>query len=90
MPKYTFTRSAIVEEVFEIVAENEDAARERLFDPPAPVATDWLDWYNDDYSLEAVDDTVCCMDCLSHIPKEKSFATTAGRIVCEDCADSTI
>ena len=46
--------------------------------------------YTDDFVLEDGDDTVCCMDCLSHIPKEKSFATTAGRIVCGDCADSTI
>lgn len=56
MKKFIFTRSAIVEEVFEIEAETEDAARERLFDPPAPVATNWLDWYNDDYSLDAVDE----------------------------------
>ena len=90
MKKYTFTRSAIVEEVFVVEAENEDAAREMLFAPPEPTGSVWQDWYTDDYKLQDGDDTVCCMDCLSHIPKEKSFATTAGRIVCGDCADSTI
>jgi hypothetical protein len=90
MKKFIFTRTAIVLETFEIMAEDEWAAGEQLKVGPAPVSSEFVDWYTDDFVLEDGDDTVCCMDCLSHIPKEKSFATTAGRIVCGDCADSTI
>jgi hypothetical protein len=57
MPKYTFTRSAIVEEVFVVEAENEDTAREILFDPPEPTGLVWQDWYTDDYKLQDVEDT---------------------------------
>ena len=37
MKKYTFTRSAIVEEVFVVEAENVEQARDMLFDPPEPI-----------------------------------------------------
>ena len=57
MPKFTFTRSAIVEEVFVVEAENEDAAREILFDPPEPTGLVWQDWYTDDYKLQDVENT---------------------------------
>ena len=98
MKKYTFTRSAIVQETYFVEAETEQEAydiirRAALLvrnSPDQPVVdSEFLDWYTDDFVCED-GDTVCCMDCLSHILKEESFATTAGRIVCEDCADSTI
>jgi hypothetical protein len=57
MRKFTFTRSAIVEEVFVVEAENEDAAREMLFDPPEPTGFVWQDWYTDDYKLQDVENT---------------------------------
>ena len=89
MKKYTFTRSAIVEEVFVVEAENVEQARDMLFDPPDPIETNWLDWYTDRYEL-CGDELVECADCGSEIEKEDSFATTAGRIVCGECADNTI
>ena len=56
MKKFIFTRSAIVVETFEIMAEDEWAAGEQLKVGPAPVSSEFVDWYNDDYSLEAVDE----------------------------------
>ena len=90
MPKYTFTRSAIVQETYVIEAETAAEAYDIIrSSPDQPVVdSEFLDWYTDDFVCE--DGDVICMDCLSTIPKEESFATTAGRIVCEDCADSTI
>ena len=91
MPKYTFTRSAIVQETYVIQAETEAEAWDIIRDnPDQPVVdSEFLDWYTDYFVCED-GDTVCCMDCLSHIPKQDAVVTTAGRIVCEDCADSTI
>ena len=91
MKKYTFTRSAIVQETYVIEAETEQEAWDIIRDnPDQPVVdSEFLDWYTDDFVCED-GDTVCCMDCLSHIPKQDAVVTTAGRIVCEDCADSTI
>ena len=56
MKKFTFTRSAIVLETFEIMAETEDAARDELRDGPAPTSSEFTDWYNDDYSLDHVEE----------------------------------
>jgi hypothetical protein len=52
MPTYTFTRSAIVLEVFAVDALTEDAAREALNNGPKPTRTEWTDWYTDDYELD--------------------------------------
>jgi len=56
MKKFTFTRNAIVVETFEIMAEDEWDAGEKLKVGPTPVSSEFVDWYNDDYSLEAVDE----------------------------------
>ena len=90
MKKYTFTRSAIIQETYVIEAETEAEATAIIHESPdQPVVdSEFLDWYTDYFVLES-EDTVC-MDCLSHIPKQDAVVTTAGRIVCEDCTDNTI
>ena len=90
MPKYTLTRSAIIQETYIIEAETEAEAQAIIQEnPDQPVVdSEFLDWYTDYFVCEN-GDTVC-EDCLSNIPKEKSFVTTAGRIVCGECADNTI
>ena len=90
MPKYTFTRSAIVQETYFVEAETEQEAYDIIRESPdQPVVdSEFLDWYTDDFVCE--DGDTICEDCLSSVPKKASVVTTAGRIVCLDCADSTI
>ena len=59
MPKYTFTRSAIVQETYVIEAETEAEAQDIIRDnPDQPVVhSEFLDWYTDDFVLEDVEDT---------------------------------
>jgi len=59
MKKYTFTRSAIVEETYVIEAESEDEAYDIIRESPdQPVVdSEFLDWYTDDFVLEDVEDT---------------------------------
>lgn len=61
MPKYTYTRSSIVEESFTVEAESEAEALELISDG-APgveiIGTEWIDWYDEEYTLEEVEDDV--------------------------------
>ena len=54
MPKYTFTRSAIVQETYFVEAETEQEAWDIIRNnPDQPVVnTEFLDWYTDDFVLE--------------------------------------
>ncbi len=57
MPKYTFWRNAIIAETYEVTAETEEAAREKLFNGECdPVNTEWVDWHGDSFELEFVED----------------------------------
>jgi len=56
MKKFTFSRCAIVEEVFEIMAEDEWAAGEQLKVGHTPVSSAFVDWYNDEYTLDKVEE----------------------------------
>jgi len=57
MPKYTFWRNAIIAETYEVVAESEEAAREKLFNGECdPIGTEWVDWHDDSFELEHVED----------------------------------
>ena len=90
MPKYTFTRSAIVQETYFVEAETEQEAYDIIRESPdQPVVdSEFLDWFTDDFVCE--DGDTICEDCLSSVPKKATVATTIGRIVCLECADSTI
>ena len=57
MRKFTFTRSAIVSETFVINAETEAEAWEMVRVDPSPVASEFLDYYTDDFVLEDGEDT---------------------------------
>lgn len=59
MKKYTFTRSAIIEETYVIEAETEDEAFDIIRESPDQpvVESEFLDWYTDDFVLENVEDT---------------------------------
>ena len=59
MPKFTFTRSAIIEETYVIEAESEQEAFDIIRESPdQPVVdSEFLDWYTDDFVLEDVEDT---------------------------------
>ena len=54
MKKYTFTRSAIIEETYFIEAETEQEAFDIIRNSPdQPVVnTEFLDWYTDDFVCE--------------------------------------
>jgi len=60
MKKFTFSRCAIVEEVFEIMAEDEWAAGEQLAEGPTPVLSVFVDWHNDEYTLDKVEELSDC------------------------------
>ncbi len=57
MKKYTFTRSAIVEETYVIEAVDEGQAWEQVRDGADPVHQLFLDYYTDDFVMEDVEDT---------------------------------
>jgi hypothetical protein len=59
MPKFTFTRSAIVQETYVIEAETEQEAYDIIRESPdQPVVdSEFLDWFTDDFVLENVEDT---------------------------------
>ncbi len=57
MKKYTFTRSAIVEETYVIEAVDEADAWEQVRDGADPVRHLFLDYYTDDFVMEDVEDT---------------------------------
>ena len=55
MRKFTFTRSAIIEETYVIEAESEQAARDRLDSGYESVTLGtFVDWYSDEFVLERV------------------------------------
>jgi len=59
MPRYTFSRTSIVSEFFEVQAPNEAEALEMVQDGHPKVRIvpgEWVDWANDGYTLEAVED----------------------------------
>ena len=61
MPTYTYTRSSIFEEAFTVTAESEEAALALVSDGAPGVEIhrkDWVDWYDDEYTLEDVEDEV--------------------------------
>ena len=59
MPRYTFSRTSIVSEFFEVQATNEAEALEMIQDSHPKVRIvpgEWVDWARDGYTLEAVED----------------------------------
>jgi hypothetical protein len=54
MRKFTFTRSAIVSETFVIDAETEAEAWEQVRDGRDPVASEFVDYYTDDFVLRPI------------------------------------
>lgn len=59
MPKYTFTRRSIVEEIFTVTAGSEKEAYEMVEEGHPQVAFEygeWLDWADNRYLLEDVED----------------------------------
>jgi len=58
MPKYTFSRLAIVCEKFEVQAESEEAALEMIQNgeiEPEP-NPEWIDYHSDEFELDYVED----------------------------------
>lgn len=59
MPRYTFSRTSVVSEFFEVQATNEAEALEMVQDghPKVKIVPgEWVDWANNGYTLEAVED----------------------------------
>ncbi len=57
MPKYTFWRNAIIAETYEVTANSEDEAREKLFNGECdPGDTEWIYWDTRDFQLDLVED----------------------------------
>lgn len=57
MRKFTFTRSAIIEETYVIEAETEDEAFDIIRESPDQpvVESEFLDWYTDDFVLTSTE-----------------------------------
>jgi hypothetical protein len=62
MNRYTFSRRSIFEESFTVEANSEAEALELVEDgaPGVELHEDkkWIDWHDDEFSLEAVEDDV--------------------------------
>lgn len=61
MPKYTYTRSSVFEEVFTVTAESEEEARNLVSDGAPGITIEqrgWIDWYDEEYTLEETEDEV--------------------------------
>ena len=57
MKKFTYWRNAIVCEVYQVEAENEDEAIQQLMDGcHEPVDTEWVDWTHGGYEFESVEE----------------------------------
>ncbi len=57
MKKFTFWRNCIVAETYEVEAESEEQAREKLFNGECdPVNSEWIDWHDRDFELEDVEE----------------------------------
>jgi len=54
MKKFTFWRNAIVCEYHEVEAEDEETARDMMYDSGDPVHTEWIEWATDDWGLDYV------------------------------------
>lgn len=54
--RFTFWRNAIVAETYEVEADTEEQAREKLFNGEVdPIHTEWMDWHSDNFELESVE-----------------------------------
>lgn len=57
MKRYTFWRNAVIAETYIVEAENEEIARDMLFNGAVdPVHTEWIDWQGDRFELEEVEE----------------------------------
>jgi len=57
MPKFTFSRRAIYDEIYVVTAKTEEEAVEQLENGDHnPERTAFDDWYDDSYSLDDVED----------------------------------
>jgi hypothetical protein len=75
--KFTFVRKSIFEETFVVEADTLEEAEESLQNGgyPDPVATEWVDWYEDEFGTdpELPPEPLCP---LYKMIKEKECATT--------------
>ena len=61
MPRYTFCRRSIVEEIFTVQASNEQEAHVMVNDGHPMVKIEqgeWVDWADDDYILVDAEDEI--------------------------------
>ena len=87
MKKFIFTRTAIVLETFEIMAEDEWAAGEQLKVGPAPVSSEFVDWYTDDFVLE--DGMIPSVVWIAyHISPRKSLSRLPRAVSCVGTAQT--
>jgi len=62
MNKYTYVRSSIMAETFVVYAASEAEAMDMVQDGDPSVEirkeAEWIDWYDDEYTLASVEDEV--------------------------------
>lgn len=59
MPRYTFSRASIIDEIFIVDAPDEDTALEMVQDGAPSVKLEqgeWIDWYHEEYDLVHTED----------------------------------
>lgn len=58
MPKYMISRRSIINELYEVVADTEEEALAIAYDGdiPEPYATEFCDWYDEQYEVDSIED----------------------------------
>jgi hypothetical protein len=56
MKKFTFWRTATICEYHEVEAEDEETARDMMYDSGDPFRTEWIEWDSDSFELEKVEE----------------------------------
>ena len=59
MPRYTFSRASVIDELFTVDAEDLATAQQMVWDGDPKVKIqqgEWIDWYHDEYTLESEED----------------------------------
>jgi len=56
MKKFTFWRTATICEYHEVEAEDEETARDMMYDSGDPFHTEWIEWDSDSFELEKVEE----------------------------------
>jgi hypothetical protein len=72
--RFTFSRRSLVNEVYEIEADSEEAARDAMSEGwyGEPVETEYIEWYDDDFDLDHTETLDPLVKMIENYEKDKS------------------